>query len=311
MMKLDSYLLTAALGLALMAAKPGISASLPDITGSPQMVVTVLPGTGGIRPDNLGPDEISVQLNKVPAHIAHLQRFSGELADMQLFVLLDDSSRSGSLGTHLAELKTFLNALPPTTQVAVGYMRNGTFSLTQDFTTDHQKAAASLRLPMAMAGANGSPYFALSDLVKRWPSAEPTNRRAVLMLTDGVDRYYTSADLDDPYMDAAIHSALKHGVMVYSIYLSGAGMYDRRGGPRLIGQSHLIEVGEETGGFAYFLDYRDPVTIAPFLDDLRGRLDNQYQVTFGPVSEKGFATSKVHTESKSLKVSAPTRVYVP
>jgi len=310
-MKISWYLVTAVSGVALAAAMPGYSASLPDITGSPQMVVTMLPGAGGSRPDNLAPGDINVQLSKTPAQIIHLQRLSGDLADMQLFVLLDDSSRSGSLGTHLKELKDFFNSLPPTTQVALGYMRNGTFSVLQEFTADHQKAVAALRLPMAVAGANGSPYFSLGDLVKRWPSDQQTYRRAVLMLTDGVDRFNGSADLDDQYMDAAIHGALRHGIMVYSIYLSGAGRYGQRGRPLMAGQSHLIEVSEETGGYAYFEDFRDPVDIAPFLNDLRDRLDHQYQVTFGAVSEKGFVPAKLHTEAKGLKVVGPTRVFVP
>jgi hypothetical protein len=310
-MKIQWYQVTAITGLALVAAKPGISATLPDITGAPQMVVTVLPGRGGSRPDNLAPGEISVTLDKTPAPVVRLQRLTGELADMQLFVLLDDSSRSTSLSVHFKELRNFFNSLPSTTQVAVGYMRNGSFVMAQDFTADHENVSAALRLPMAQPGVNGSPYFSLADLVKHWPSSQPTGRRAVLMLTDGVDRYYGSADLDDPYMDEAIHDALKHGVMVYSIYLSGAGQYGRRGRPLVFGQSHLIEVGEETGGYAYFEEFRDPVDIEPFLKDLRDRLDNQYQVTFGAVKEKGFVPVKLHPESQALKVTAPTRVYVP
>ena len=310
-MKTRCSLLSATLGLALMAASPGISASLPDLTGAPQMVVTVLPGSGGSRPDNLVAGDLNVSLDKSPAPIARLQRLTGDLADMQLFLLLDDSTRFSSLSTHFKALKNFLNTLPPTTQVAIGYMRNGSFSLTQDFTADHEKASAALRLPMAMAGVNGSPYFALGDLVKHWPSTQPATRRAVLMLTDGVDRYWGSADLEDPYMEDAIHSALKRGVMVYSIYLSGAGAYGNFGRPLLFGQSHLIEVGEETGGHAYFQDLRDPVDIEPFLSDLRDRFEHQYLATFGSVHAKGFVPAKLHTESKSLKVVAPTLVYVP
>jgi hypothetical protein len=275
------------------------------------MVVTLLPGAGGSRPDNLAPGDINVLLDKAPAPIVRLQRLSGDLADMQLFVLLDDSSRSASLSTHLKELKEFFNSLPPTTQVGVGYMRDGTFSLAQNFTADHQKAGAALRLPMAMPGGNASPYFCLQELLRHWPSSEATYRRAVLMLTDGVDRYNTGGDLEDPYMDAAIHDALRRGVMVYSIYLSGAGTYGRRGRPLIYGQSHLIEVGEETGGYAYFEDFRDPVTITPFLNDLRDRLEHQYQVTFGAVNEKGFVSAKLHTESKGVKVVGPTLVFVP
>jgi hypothetical protein len=52
-----------------------------------------------------------------------LCRFSKPRAPCpELFVLLDDSTRSSSLGTQLPELKLFLKSLPLTTQVAVGYI---------------------------------------------------------------------------------------------------------------------------------------------------------------------------------------------
>lgn len=305
------YLLTVLSGVALLAALPVSAATLPDLTGSPQMVVTVLPGAGGARPETLAPGDVTVELNKAPAQVIRMQRLNGELADMQLFVLLDDSSRSTSLSIHLNELRNFINSLPATTQVGVGYMRNGTFALAQNITADHARAAASLRVPMALAGANGSPYFCLSELVKHWPSNAPTNRRAVLMLTDGVDRYNVGGDLDDPYMNAAIHDAARRGVMVYSIYLSGAGRFGRSGRPLVYGQSHLIELSEQTGGHAYFEEFRDPVDITPFLKDLQQRFDHQYQLTMASGGEKGFAAARLHTESKGVKVVGPKTVYVP
>jgi hypothetical protein len=275
------------------------------------MIVTVLPGAGGARPDNLSPGELSVTLGKNLAPVVRMDRLSGDLADMQLFVLLDDSTRTASLGTHFNELKSFFSALPPTTQVAIGYMRNGTFALAQGFTADHQKAVDSLRLPIAEPGVNGSPYFSLGDLVKHWPSQQATDRRAVLMLTDGVDPYWGTSDMDDPYLDQAVHSALKQGVMVYSIYLRGSGGYGRNSQVTNFAQSRLMEVGEETGGYAYFEDFSDPVTIAPFLADLRDRFDHQYQVVLTAPNSKGYVQSKLRTETHGLKVSGPTLVYVP
>jgi len=229
---------------------------------------------------------------------------------MQLFILLDDSTRSSSLGIQLPELKQFVASLPATTQVAIGYMHNGTFGLAQAFTTDHQKAASALRLPESIPGGNGSPYFALSDLVKHWPSKESTNRRAVLMLTDGVDRYYSEAIMDDPYVDATIHDALKENVMVYSIYLRGAGLYGRRGFATDIAQSRLMKVSQATGGQACFQGFTDPVTVSPFLSDFQDRLDNQYLVTIDDLSGKGVQPVKVRTELPGLKIEAPTQIYV-
>ncbi len=297
-----------ALGLAAGAA---LASSLPDTTPAPtQMVVTVRPAKNHAALQNLDARDLAVLQGHTRASIAHVQRLAGNFADMQLFILLDDSTRTSSLGIHLPELKTFVDSLPASTQVAIGYMRNGTFGLAEPFTSDHQKAASSLRLPESIPGGNGSPYFALSDLAKHWPSKESTNRRAVLMLTDGVDRYYGGAVFDDPYVDAAIEDTLKNGVMVYSIYLRGAGLYGRGEFSTNVAQSRLMEVSQETGGQTYFQDLTNPVTISPFLADFQDRLANQYLVTIDDLHEKGVQPVKVRTELPGLKIEAPTRIYV-
>jgi hypothetical protein len=307
--------MTGIVALALLAVSTVVSASDPNVTGVPaKMVITVRPATGaqpsGSQPATLEPGELTVQRGNTPVSVIGLQRLTGDLADMQLFVLLDDSTRSASLSLQFPELKTFLAELPSSAQVAVGYMRNGSFSLVQAFTTDHQKDVTALRLPLAVPGENGSPYFALSDLAKHWPSKASTGRRAVLMLTDGIDRYWGAQVMDDPYVDAAVRDALKAGVVVYSIYLRGAGVGERSGWVTLAGQSHLMEVSEETGGFAYFQGTGDPVTISTFLSDLQDRLANQYQVTIEGSNEKGVQPVKLRTELPGLKVEGPTHVYV-
>ena len=128
------------------------------------MVVTVRPSPGDNLPGGLEVGDLTVLRGNTPARVVGLERLSGELANMQLYVLLDDSTRSSSLAIHLPELRTLFESLPATTQLAVGSMRNGTFGLVQAFTADHQEAARALRLPASIPGENGSPYFVLSDL---------------------------------------------------------------------------------------------------------------------------------------------------
>ncbi len=300
---------TGTIALALLAVSSGVSASNPNATGVPtKMVITVRPAAGS-QPKTLELGELTVLRGNTRVPVLTLQRLTGDLAGMQLFVLLDDSTRSSSLSLQFPELKAFLATVPASTQVALGYMRNGTFSVAQAFTADPQKAVNALRLPLAIPGENGSPYFALSDLVKHWPSKQSTGRRAVLMLTDGVDRYWGASVMNDPYVDAAVHDALKASVMVYSIYLRGAG--DGRGGwVTLAGQSRLIQVSEETGGHAYFQGFTDPVTISPFLSDFQDRLANQYQVTIDGSGEKGVQPVKLRTELPGLKIEGPAHIYV-
>jgi hypothetical protein len=305
-------IVTSAAGAILLSSFAIPAPKTNTIGATTQMVVTVRPAPGDNRPDGLDVGDLTVLRGKTPARVVGLERLSGELASMQLFVLLDDSTRSSSLAIHLPELRTLFESLPATTQVAVGYMRNGTFGLVQAFTADHQEAARALRLPASIPGENGSPYFVLSDLAKRWPSKQSTNRRAVLMLTDGVDPYYGSADLDDPYVNAAIHDALKESVMVYSIYLRGAGFYGRTDWVTNFAQSRLIEVSQETGGHAYFLGFTDPVTITPFLKDFQDRLDNQYRVSIEELksNEKGVQPVKLRSELRGFKIESPTHIYV-
>ena len=309
-MNIQQYAVIGMMAVGVVGASPKVPASSTHDSGVPaQMVITVRSTSGG-QPARLEAQDLTVLEGETRAPVIQLERLTGDMADMQLFVLLDDSTRSSSLGIQLPELKTFLSSLPGTTQVAVGYMRNGSFALAQAFTSDHQKAASALRLPMAMAGENGSPYFALSSLVDHWPSRQPSGRRAILMLTDGVDRYYSNASLDDPYVSAAIHKALKEGVMVYSIYLRGAGAYSGNTWVTNVAQSRLIEVSEQTGGYAYFQGLDDPVTISPFLKDLQNRFENQYRVTIMASNAKGLQPVKLRTELPGLSIYGPNRIYV-
>jgi hypothetical protein len=285
-------------------------------TGTPapatHFVITVRPAHhGGEVPNELRAADLTLTQGNVSTPVLRVQRLIGDLGDMQLFVLVDDSTRASSLGLQLPALKTFLQSLPPTTQVAIGYLHNGTSALAQGFTADHRKAADALRLPVAIPGVNGSPYFGLSDLVKHWPSEEPTHRRAVLMMTDGVDRYYGTQIEEDPYVDSAISDALKNGVAVYSIYLRGAGSYGRSDWATDFAQSRLSQVSQETGGHTYFEDFTDPVTIAPFLDDFRDRLENQYEITFVGPSEHGLQRVKLRTAAPGLRIEYPSRTLIP
>ena len=137
---------------------------------------------------NLPQQSITLQENRKTQPVTGWVPLRGPRAGLQLVVLLDDASRA-NLGLQLNELKNFLTALPPNVQVAVGYMRNGSPNLVQNFTTDHAQAAQALRLPVGSAGINGSPYFCLSALAKQWPGGRSNVRREVIMVTDGVDRY--------------------------------------------------------------------------------------------------------------------------
>ncbi len=232
----------------------------------------------------------------------------GERSGLQLVVLMDDSS-GGNLGLQLNDIKNFLAGLPPTTQVAIGYMRNGTPNLVQNFTSDHAQAAKALRLPAGIGGSNGSPYFCLSDLVRHWPGGDSNVRREVIMVTDGVDRYSGARfDPENPYVRAATSDAQKAGVIVYSIYYRGAGRLDRSALVTDGGQNYLTQVSGDTGGKVYLEGFGNPVSFAPFLSDIQRKLQNQYELTFVSTAKPGLQNIRVRTSQPNTTLQWPARI---
>jgi len=248
--------------------------------------------------------------NRKLQEVAGWAPLRGERSGLQLVVLLDDSSR-GNLGLQLNDIRTFLNGLPPNAQVAIGYMRNGTPNLVQNFTSDHAQAAKSLRLPSGNAGINGSPYFCLSDLVKHWPGGDSNVRREVIMVTDGVDRYSGARfDPEDPYVQAATSDAQKAGVVVYSIYYRGQGRLDRSFVATDGGQNYLTMVSGSTGGKVYLEGFGNPVSFAPFLSDIQRKLQNQYELSFVSTAKPGLQGIRVKTSQPNTSLEYPSRVPV-
>jgi VWFA-related protein len=251
---------------------------------------------------------ISVYENRKQLDVSHWTPLRGPRSGLQLVLLLDDSSR-GNLGLQLNDIRSFLNGLPPTTQVAIGYMRNGTPNLVQNFTADHAQAAKALRLPQGVAGGNGSPYFCLSDLVKHWPGGNSNVRREVIMVTDGVDRYSGGRfDPENPYVRAATSDAQKAGVLVYSIYYRGAGRFDQSALATDGGQNYLTQISGDTGGKVYLEGFGNPVSFAPFLSDIQRKLQNQYELTFVSTAKPGLQAIRVKTNQPNTSLQFPARV---
>jgi hypothetical protein len=253
---------------------------------------------------------ISVYENRKLREVSGWTPLRGPRSGLQLVVLLDDSS-GGNLGLQLNDIRSFLSGLPPTAQVAIGYMRNGTPNLVQNFTNDHALAAKALRLPQGIAGANGSPYFCISDLVRHWPGGNNDVRREVIMVTDGVDRYSGARfDPENPYVRAATSDAQKAGVIIYSIYYRGAGRFDRSLAVTDGGQNYLTQISSDTGGKVYLEGFGNPVSFSPFLSDIQRKLQNQYELTFVSTAKPGLQPIRVKTNQPNTSLQYPARVPV-
>ena len=312
-MNKPSFLLSVIAGFAFAALSAGslTAQQTPDANGaSVRMIVTAEARHGSDVP-MLDAKDVLVHEGKDRDRVIDWVPAQGEHAGLELFILIDDSS-ARSVDLQLNDIRKFIDAQPSSAQIGIAYMQNGTARVEQNLTNDHALADKALRLPFGTAGANASPYFAFSDLMKRWPQSN--NRREVLMVTDGIDRYYGSGDLQDPYVTAAIEDAQRAGVLVSAIYSPGAGHFGHSYWQTYWGQLYLSELTDRTGGESFYLGMTGPpVAFAPYLNDLANRLNHQYILTFIPKAEKkaGLRRVKVTTEVPNAELVAADQVYVP
>jgi hypothetical protein len=273
------------------------------------MVVTVQPRHGGEAPA-LAANDVKVFQRNTQNPVTGFVPLQGDRAGLQLFILIDDSSRV-SLGSQLSSIAEFIKDQPASTAIGVGYMRNGTVFTAQNLTTDHALAAKSLRLPIGN-GAYASPYLSLGDLMKRWP--ETSDRREILMITSGIDPLgggFRNDPYTNPYLQTAVDRAQQGGFIVYSIYAPGIGG-GGRGFRTVLSQTGLDVVSQRTGGEAYYLGFGAPVDITPYLRDVSDRLKHQYGLTFMAKSTKKptLEPVKVKTETPNTSLITAEEGYV-
>jgi hypothetical protein len=289
----------------LAAAQESASATGP----AANLVVTVEARHGSNIPD-VTRDDVMAYEGRDRDRVTGWLPLQGDHAGLEFFIMLDDSSNV-TLGSQLEDVRQFINAQPPTTKIGVAYMANGIAQVVQNLTSDHALTAKALRLPFGNPGASASPYFSLGDLIKRWPASD--ERREVLMITDGIDRYWGSGP-DNAYVDTVIEQAQRAGVIVYSIYTPGVGHYGHSYWRTYWGQNYLSQLSDETGGESYYLiGPAPPVSFAPYMEDITRKLNHQYLLTFmaKPQKKAGMQRVKVHTEVPNAELVSADRVYVP
>jgi hypothetical protein len=262
----------------------------------------------------INPEDVVVKQGKQRLPVTEWVTAQDSRSGLELFILIDDAS-STSLGSHLNDLRGFVNAQPSTTAIGVGYMRNATVQIVQNFTTDHEAAAKTIRLPLGNAGAYGSPYLSVTDLMKRWP--ENQNRHEVIMVTDGIDRARGGPRWPglspNPDVDSASEIAMRNGTIVHTIYAPGTGRLSRNYWEATNGQMNMARLADITGGESYYLGLQSPVSIKPYLDDLQRVLDNRYWLSFSvnPGTKAGLQYVSLSTEVAGVEFSAPDAVWVP
>jgi VWFA-related protein len=217
-------------------------------------------------------------------------------APLTLAVLIQDDLVS-SIGNEIRSLAQFIRALPPGSRVMVGYLRVGSLQVRQKFTSDLERAARSLRIPAGSSSvAPYNPFILTRDAVRRFES-QPVGRRAVLLVSAGVDTsrgFESSVPTQSLDLQRAITEAQRRSVAVYTIYAPSAGGTNSTLAGN--GQGALNKLSEETGGRAFFQGLGAPVSFQPFLRNLDLLLSRQFALTYlSTHAEKGFHRVRVVT----------------
>lgn len=278
--------------------------------GQGDAVVTVMPAHGTTSPV-ISKNELAVRVNGKSAQISKWQRLQDSGAPIELVVMIDDSAR-GSLSNQFGDIAQFVKNLPPNAEVAVAYMDNGRANFADRFSKDRIAIARELRMPVGTPGISGSPYFCLSDLAHHWPSQDSAARRVVVMITNGVDNYEVRYNPEDPYLQAAIHDAVRSRISVYSIFWSGRGAFGGGWYAANDGQNLLAQLTAATGGYSYWQGVGNPVSLQPYFQDLNRRLNNQYSLSFTVPLPNGprVENLSLRASGTSAKFIAPQQVFV-
>ena len=279
--------------------------------GQGRAIITVLPSAKNGDAGQISSQNLKVKVNGKDSSVTSFNQLQENNSPIELVLLLDAGARA-DIGTQFSDIQNFVKEMPPNSRMAIAYMQQGRAAFASQLSSNPADVLKGLHLSTGIPGVNASPYFCLSDLAKNWPSHDRTARREVVMITDGVDNYERRFDPDDPYVQTAIKDSVRAGLVVYSIYWRNTGRLNSTGYETNAGQNLLLLVTQATGGNSYWQGLGNPVSLQPFFQDLRRRLNTQYEVSFtAPSNGKPQVESlKVDLHVPSAKVAAPQQVLV-
>jgi len=274
--------------------------------GFAQNIVVTAEGHHGSAPPDITKDEITVVVGKHPVHVEEWTPLRGQHAALDLYIAIDDGLDT-DIGSQFPSLKSFIAEQPEFTHIGVAYLSNGEALIAAPFSSSREQAARALRLPLGDPGISASPYISLSDLIRKWPATG--DRREILVISSGIDPY-SPADPLNPYLQTAIADAQRAGILVHSIYYPGAGHLGHNYFRINWGENYLSELGDATGGEAYWQGYGSAVLFDAFLKDFNQRLRNQYLLTLTPGDTRGgLAPIRVKSTNPQVSLVAAKQIW--
>lgn len=283
-----------------------LAAQTKSASGNVTFTVTAV-GKKDADVSNIGRDDVQLFQGKERKQIGDWRK-----GDSLFLAILIDDSLDPTAGGQWEYLKDFIMAQPPSTSILVGYMRNNTALVVQDFTPNHELAAKAIRLPIGIGALGSSPYLSAIDLLKRWPQTGP--RRSVVLVSSGID-YFRGPGFGPfyPDLDPLISRAERQNTNIWTVYYPSASHRGRAYWLLNNAQNNMDKLSQDTGAESYFLGIGTPVAIKPYLDEISNHLNNQYLLTFAatPGSKGKYQTMRVKTELKGVEFFTPASVYVP
>lgn len=196
---------------------------------------------------------------------------------INLAILVQDDLTS-QVGNELGVTADFIRSLPRGSRVMVGYITSGTLQVRQPFTSDLNRAAQSLRIPISSTATSAfNPYIEVVEALRGFNS-NLRGRNAVLLISDGLD-ISRGFDVDSAGhtidLERAIKQANQRNVAIYTFYAPSVGLTGRSMLAASYGQSSLNRLAHETGGKAFFQGSTGFVTFSSYFARLAQTLNAQ------------------------------------
>jgi hypothetical protein len=197
---------------------------------------------------------------------------------LNIAILIQDDLVS-QVGNELGVTRDFIRSLPQGSRVMIGYITAGSLQVRQSFTTDRERAAKSLRVPVGSTSSSPfNPYVEVVEALKKFEN-NWTGANAVLLISDGLD---TSRGFDSTAagqtldLERAIKEANRRNVSIFSFYAPSVGLTSRSRLAASYGQSSLNKLSNRTGGKAFFQGTTGFVTFDSHFARLTETLNRQY-----------------------------------
>ena len=252
---------------------------------------------------DLGKDDFVLLEQGRPQTISYFSR-QGELP-LTLGLLVDTSmSQERVLTAERSASLRFLDQVLRVEKDKVFVLQfDSRVVIRQTLTGDYNKLEAALSLvdtpsrsELQRGIGGGTVLFDAVDTGARVLLKDQTGRKALILLTDGVD-YGSSSTLME-----AVEAAQKNDTLIYSILFA-----DRNGDN---GRNVLVKLAHETGGAFYEVSKKLPIDqiYARIQDELRSQYNIGY-VSDAPVKLSEFRKIQLTVKQKGLNVQARDRYW--